>query len=130
MSIEVLQLVGIGLIAAVIAVVLRQQKSELGIYISIATGFVIFMMIMGRLVSVVGILNNLARQANMDSMHLSVVLKVIGIAYITEYGSQICKDAGESAIASKIELGGKLIILSLTVPILAAPLEIILQILP
>jgi stage III sporulation protein AD len=130
MSIEVLQLVGIGLIAAVIAVVLRQQKSELGIYISIATGFVIFMMIMGRLVSVVGILNNLARQANMDSMHLSVVLKVIGIAYITEYGSQICKDAGESAIASKIELGGKLIILSLTVPILAALLEIILQILP
>ncbi|NLO81615.1 MAG: stage III sporulation protein AD [Clostridiales bacterium] len=127
---EVLQLVGIGLIAAVIAVVLRQQKSELGIYISIATGFVIFMMIMGRLVSVVGILNNLARQANMDSMHLSVVLKVIGIAYITEYGSQICKDAGESAIASKIELGGKLIILSLTVPILAALLEIILQILP
>ena len=78
----------------------------------------------------VDILNYIASRANVDSMHLSIVLKVIGIAYITEFGSQVCRDAGESAIASKIELGGKIIILSLTVPILAALIEVILQILP
>ncbi|NLX70513.1 MAG: stage III sporulation protein AD [Clostridiales bacterium] len=127
---EALQIAGLGIVAAVIAVILKQQKLELGMYISITTGIIILMLLIGRLISVVDILNYIASRANVDSMHLSIVLKVIGIAYITEFGSQVCRDAGESAIASKIELGGKIIILSLTVPILAALIEVILQILP
>ena len=129
MNIEALQIVGLGIIAAVAAIVLKQQKPELGIY-KHSRRDRDFMMIIGRLVSTVDILTDIAGRANLDSMHLSVVLKVIGIAYITEFGSQVCKDAGENAIASKIELGGKIIILSLTVPILAALIEMILKILP
>lgn len=130
MNMEALQIAGLGIVAAVIAVILKQQKLELGMYISITTGIIILMLLIGRLISVVDILNYIVSRANVDSMHLSIVLKVIGIAYITEFGSQVCRDAGESAIASKIELGGKIIILSLTVPILAALIEVILQILP
>ena len=95
MNIEALQIVGLGIIAAVAAIVLK-SKSRIGMYISIAAGIVIFMMIIGRLVSTVDILTDIAGRANLDSMHLSVVLKVIGIAYITEFGSQVCKDAGKT----------------------------------
>ena len=101
MNIEALQIVGLGIIAAVAAIVLKQQKPELGMYISIAAGIVIFMMIIGGLVSTVDILTDIAGRANLDSMHLSVVLKVIGIAYITSLDHKYARTQ-ENAIASKL----------------------------
>jgi len=71
----------------------------------------------------------IAQRANLDSIYLTTVLKVIGIAYIAEFGSQICKDSGEGAIASKIELGGKVLMMVLALPILTALLEAVLAIL-
>jgi stage III sporulation protein AD len=65
----------------------------------------------------------------MDSVYITTILKVIGIAYLADFGAQLCKDAGESAIAAKIELGGKILILLLAIPILTALMELILKIL-
>jgi stage III sporulation protein AD len=130
MDMEILQIVGIGIIAATLSIVLKQQKPEIALYISIATGIILLLLVVSKLTAVVNILERMARQANLDAMYLSTILKVIGIAYIAEFGAQICKDAGEGSIASKIELGGKIIILALTVPILAALMEVILQIIP
>jgi stage III sporulation protein AD len=130
MDMEIFRIVGLGMVAAVLAILLKQHKPELSLYISIAAGVLILLMIAGRLTAIVTVLDNMARRAELDQMHLSVVLKAIGIAYITEFGAQVCKDAGEGSIASKIELGGKVIILSLTLPILVGLVEVILQILP
>ncbi|SFP91071.1 stage III sporulation protein AD [Caldicoprobacter faecalis] len=129
MDVEVFQLVGLGIVAAILALVLKQHKPELGLFIAIAAGAIILLMVTGRLVAIVTVLDDMARRANLDQAHLSVVLKAIGIAYITEFGAQVCKDAGENSIASKIELGGKIIILSLTLPILVGLIEVILQVL-
>lgn len=129
MDVEVFQLVGLGIVAAILALVLKQHKPELSLFIAIASGVIILLMVTGRLVAVVTVLDDMARRANLDQAHLSVVLKAIGIAYITEFGAQVCKDAGENSIASKIELGGKIIILSLTLPILVGLIEVILQVL-
>ncbi len=129
MDVEVFQLVGLGIVAAILALVLKQHKPELGLFIAIAAGAIILLMVTGRLVAIVTVLDDMARRANLDQSHLSVVLKAIGIAYITEFGAQVCKDAGENSIASKIELGGKIIILSLTLPILVGLIEVILQVL-
>jgi stage III sporulation protein AD len=88
------------------------------------------LLLIGEIRGIVIFIQRIAVRANVDFMYLSTILKVIGIAYIAEFGSQICKDAGENAIASKIELGGKLIILVLTIPILTALMEVIIDILP
>ncbi|MDN5276966.1 MAG: stage sporulation protein [Clostridiales bacterium] len=129
MDVEVFQLVGLGIVAAILALVLKQHKPELSLFIAVAAGVIILLMVTGRLVAIVTVLDDMARRANLDQSHLSVVLKAIGIAYITEFGAQVCKDAGENSIASKIELGGKIIILSLTLPILVGLIEVILQVL-
>jgi stage III sporulation protein AD len=129
MDVEVFQLVGLGIVAAILALVLKQHKPELSPFIAVAAGVIILLMVTGRLVAIVTVLDDMARRANLDQSHLSVVLKAIGIAYITEFGAQVCKDAGENSIASKIELGGKIIILSLTLPILVGLIEVILQVL-
>ncbi|MFY9520125.1 MAG: stage III sporulation protein AD, partial [Caldicoprobacterales bacterium] len=78
---------------------------------------------------VIETISNLFNKSNMDSVYITTILKVIGIAYLADFGAQLCKDAGESAIAAKIELGGKILILLLAIPILTALMELILKIL-
>lgn len=75
-------------------------------------------------------LQKMAVQAHVQTIYLETILKIIGIAYIAEFGAQISKDAGQGAIASKIELGGKILILAMAIPILTALIETILGLLP
>ena len=125
---EILQIVAIGLIATLLAIILKQQKPELAIYISIAAGLFIFFLVVGKLSGVVDVLNKLLQKSQINTIYLPTLLKIIGIAYITEFGANICRDAGEAAIASKIELGGKVIIMTMALPILAGLMEVILKI--
>lgn len=127
---EVFQIVGLALIAAVLSVLLKNQKPEIALQISIVTGVIIFLMIVFKISAVVTVLENLAKKVNIDTVYLSTILKVIGIAYITSFGAEVCRDAGESAIASKVEFAGKILIMILAVPILMSVLETILRIMP
>lgn len=127
---EILQIVGIGIIATILAVVLRQQKPEYALQISIITGLLIFLFVITKLSYVVQVLSSLAERVDLDFLYFSTILKVIGIAYIAEFGAQISRDAGENAIASKIELGGKILIMVLAIPILTALLDLIIKIIP
>ena len=75
-------------------------------------------------------LNSLVSTASINSSFLVLLLKITGIAFLTEFAVSICKDAGESAIATKIDMGGKVVIISMSIPILAGLLETVTQILP
>jgi stage III sporulation protein AD len=95
----------------------------------LAGGTVILIFVVSSLSVVIETISNLFNKSNMDSVYITTILKVIGIAYLADFGAQLCKDAGESAIAAKIELGGKILILLLAIPILTALMELILKIL-
>lgn len=127
---EILQVVSIGIIASVLAIILKSQRPEYAIHISIVAGIIIFMFILSKLVVVMDMIQQMIQKVNIDYAFLSTIIKIIGIAYITEFGSQVCKDAGEGAIAAKIELGGKVTIMVLAVPIIMALLDVIIGILP
>lgn len=75
-------------------------------------------------------LRRIAVNAQINLVYVETILKIIGIAYIAEFASQITKDAGQGTIASKIELGGKIVILAMAVPILTALIEMILNMIP
>lgn len=122
---DIMKIVGIGLIATILAVTLREQKPEIAIQISIVTGLIIFVFVITKLNSVVEVLKYFASKTNIDLLYFTTIIKVIAIAYITEFGAQVCKDAGESSIASKIEFGGKVLIMIMAIPILAALMDII-----
>jgi stage III sporulation protein AD len=129
-QVEIIQIVGLGIIATVFIVLLKSIKPEIAMLISIITGVVIFAIVAGKLSSIVEVLNGIADRAGVDMAYLSTLLKIIGIAYIVEFGAEICKDAGESAIASKIELAGKVAIIFLAVPIITALLDLIIKVMP
>ncbi|HBI03894.1 MAG TPA: stage III sporulation protein AD, partial [Paenibacillaceae bacterium] len=71
-----------------------------------------------------------AAQANLNMIYLDTILKIIGIAYIAEFGAQVTRDAGQGAIASKIELAGKVLIMVMAIPILSLIVETIVRLLP
>lgn len=127
---EIFQIVAIGLIAAILSVLIKNEKPEIGMYISLVAGIIIFLFIITRLQSVIGILSQLANKINIDSTYLSIILKIVGIAYIAEFGAQICKDAGEGVMASKIEFAGKVLIMVMAVPILVSLTDLIINMVP
>lgn len=127
---QILQIIGIGIVAAVIIIILRVQKPEIALQASIVTGIVIFMLLASKLAAVVEVLESFADKADIKPVYFTTVLKITGIAYIAEFGAEVCKDAGEGSIASKIELGGKVTIVVLAVPIITSLLDLIIKVMP
>ena len=126
---NIIQIVIFGLVTTIIVVTVKQQRPDIALLISLAGGTVILIFVVSSLSVVIETISNLFNKSNMDPVYITTILKVIGIAYLADFGAQLCKDAGESAIAAKIELGGKIIILLLAIPILTALMELILKIL-
>lgn len=110
--------------------ILKQYKPEFVIYVSIVAGILILAIVFTKISSIVELLNNLASKASINSEFLKLLLKITGIAFLTEFAVSICKDTGETAIASKIDIGGKAIIMSLSIPIIGGLLETIIKVLP
>ena len=127
---EIFQIIGLGMVATVIIIILKGQKPEMAVQVSIVTGIVVFMLIVGKLSAVIALLDGFMSKVRIDNGYLITLLKVIGIAYIAEFGAEVCRDAGESAIASKIELTGKVVIVVLAVPIVTSLLDVITGIMP
>ncbi len=127
---EIFQIVAIGLVATILSVLIKNERPELGMYISLSAGIIIFLFIVTRLQSVMEVLNRFSSKINIDSIYLSIIFKIVGIAYIAEFGAQVCRDAGEGVMASKIEFAGKILIMVMAVPILVSLMDLIVSIVP
>ena len=127
---DIVKIIGVGLIALIIIVVIKQYKPEFTMYVSIIAGAIIIFLVLDKVTGIITLLTNLSKKTGINSEYLNILLKITGIAILTEFAVSICKDAGESAIASKIDFGGKVIVISMSIPIISALLEIIIKIIP
>lgn len=127
---EIMQIAGLGLVAAVLAVTIRHNKPELAMLLSVATGLMIFLAVLGKIGAVVDILKELSERADLNAIYLTTLLKIVGISYIADFSAQICRDAGEGAVGAKIEFAAKILVLVLAVPIVAAVLQSLLKLVP
>ncbi len=127
---EVIKIIGIALIALIIIILLKQYRPEFAVYISLLTGVLILVLVMDQLAGVISLLQSLANKTSVNMTFLSLLIKITGIAFLSEFAVSICKDSGEGAIASKIEVGSKIVIISMSIPIISSLLDIILKILP
>jgi len=129
-EVEVVQVVGLGLIATVLVLVLKEYHPEMAFQVSIAAGALLILLVLGYVVEVVQEITEIALDAGMNVMYLQIILRIIAVAYLAEFGAQVCRDAGEGSIASKIELAAKVIILVMAIPIITAVMESIISLLP
>ena len=127
---DITQIIGVGLIALIIIVIIKQYRPEFTIYVSLIAGAIILALIMDKISAIISLLSSLSSKTAVNNQFLVLLIKITGIAFLTEFATSICKDAGETAIASKVDMGGKVIIISMSIPIIASLLETIVQILP
>ena len=127
---ELVKIIGIGLIGIITIIILKQYRPEYTIYISLIAGILILFLIMDKLSGIVNLLTSISEKASINNAYIKILLKITGIAILSEFAISVCKDSGESSIASKIELGSKVIIISMSIPIISNLLDLIIKILP
>lgn len=113
----------VGITAVLLAVQFKGVKSEYGTYLAAAAGCFIFFYGVSKLGSIMDAMKQLQEFIHINRVYLTTLLKMVGITYIAEFASGICKDAGYGAISSQIEIFGKLSILAVSMPILLALME-------
>jgi stage III sporulation protein AD len=130
LEIEIFQIVGLGLIATLLALVIKEQKPTFAFLLIVFTGVSIFLFLVDQIYELIRMVERIANEASIDLIYVETILKIIGIAYIAEFGAQITKDAGQGSIASKIELAGKILILSMAIPIMTVIIQTMIKLLP
>nr|WP_218781054.1 stage III sporulation protein AD [Bacillus sp. EB106-08-02-XG196] len=129
-AIEIIKIVGVALVATFLALIIKEQKPNFAFLLIVFVGCSIFLFLVDKIYEIIHMLEKLAVNANVNLVYVETILKIIGIAYIAEFASQITKDAGQGAVASKIELAGKVLILAMAIPILTVMIETIIKLIP
>lgn len=128
---EIFTFVIFGLIGVVLILVLKQHgRHEIATVLGIAISALIFIPMVGKLNNILTVFKDFASKSNVSLVYLGTLMKIIGIAYIADFGAQICRDAGEGAIASKIEFAAKILVMLLALPIMIAILDLLNKLLP
>ncbi len=122
---EVLKIVALALTGVLLAALMNSVRKEMSIYIILATVIVIFVLILDELAGIFHFLEGIYENVTYGKTFFPVILKVLAVAYITDFTAQLCRDAGEGTIGSKVELAGKIIIFYLAMPVFTAILELI-----
>ncbi len=122
--------IAVSLIAVVLSVFLKNGRMPvLAMLVSLAAGILIFLKLIPSLVKLITEINSLAQSANLNIDYMVLILKVVCIAYLGEFAAQICRDAGENGIAQKVDLGVKLVIMLLALPLLETIIETVTELL-
>lgn len=127
---EIFRLIGVGLITAIAVLIIKQVKPEIAIVVGMAGGIIMILMLVDAFTSIISSFSTILNKSGLTNGIFSVVLKIIGVGYLTEFSANLCVDSGSSSIADKILLGGKIIILVISMPIITNIIEIITGLLP
>lgn len=127
---DLTRIVGLGIVLSVLLTFLRREMAPLGIQLALAFVVVALLFLIEPLRRVVDTFAVLADEANVRGIYVALILKAVGIAYVTAIGAELCRDAGEGAIGAVVELAGKVFILLLAVPVISAILNVLVTLLP
>ena len=125
---DIIKILIVGVVTSIATIVLKQFKPELSILVSLAGGIIILIGIIYYLGNIVNSFMQIVNKTNVNFALFSSVLKIVGVGYITEFGANVCYDTGNSSIADKVLLAGKIIILCLALPIVSSMISTIVGI--
>ena len=124
-SVEILKIIGVAFIVAITALLLKSTKPELSFAVTVTGVIIILLFLVDALQDALHFLSELARLAGIENGLLKILLKIVGIGYLTEFCAGILNDFGSNTIADKVVLGGKITILLLSIPIVEGLFNII-----
>ncbi|MBR3614937.1 MAG: hypothetical protein IKL55_07165 [Clostridia bacterium] len=127
---EIVKIIGIGFLTLIITIMLKEYKKEYAIYSVLIGGAIILFYSMGTIKIIIDFAKDLSANSKYNNVFISLLLKITGIAILAEYAVSICKDSGENSIANKIDFGTKIIVISLSIPIISNTLDVLTNLLP
>lgn len=120
-----IKIAAIGIIAILLAILFKRGKEEYSLFISIAACFVILLWGIGKLQVILDAINQLQGYIKLNKAYIGILVKIIGITYVTEISASLCRDSGYHAVGEQIEIVGKLTILAISMPIMISILDTI-----
>lgn len=120
---DIIKIAILGIAGALLGIMLKGQKREYELFVTLGVSLCIFYFIMSKLQMVVSVINRMQDYVELDTQYIAILVKMIGITYVSEFSSNLCKDAGYQAVAGQIEMFGKLSILVISMPVILVLLE-------
>ena len=127
---EIFKIIGVGLITVVATLLVKQTKPEIAVCVGLAGGIIIISLVIDYCFEILEVFSSIAYSTNLGGGIFKTILKIIGIGYLAEFSASICVDSGNSSIADKILLAGKILILVYSLPIITSIIQILTEILP
>lgn len=124
---DIFRIVGFAVVAALLAVLLRSYRAEYAMLIGLGAGAMILIVVIGAATPVFTQIRSLMDQAHVDSRYVTILLKALGICFLTQLACDCCRDAGETAIASKVEMAGKFAVLLIAMPLFLEVAELAIR---
>lgn len=122
---DVFRIAAIGIISAILSVTIKNWRPELAILIAIAASVVIVPTVVGVFGETIKVFEEIISDCGVSTEYFNLVIKLIGISYVTKFAAETCKDCGENAIGAKVELAGKVAVFALCVPVIGAFLNLV-----
>ncbi len=126
----ILKIIGIGLISCFAIMILKPVRNDFAILIGVVGGVIILYFVASYFSTVFSAFSNIIEKTGLSKGIFSLVLKIVGIGYLTEFSASLCSDCGNSGLADKMLLGGKVVLLVMALPIVSDILEILVELLP
>ncbi|MCD7777688.1 MAG: stage III sporulation protein AD [Clostridiales bacterium] len=127
---DIYKITAVGLIGAVLSITVKKDCPQIAAVITVVTSVLILSFVLSKLETVVSLLSKIDNMLSTESSYVKLILKVIAVAYISSFGGKLCRDFGESSIGDKIELGGKIIILVVSLPVITGLLDMLGELMP
>lgn len=127
---DMIQLVLVSMVAALLYIILKDIQPSFAFLLLLLTSTLIILVVIKQIQIILQLLQAIGERASIDATYIQTILKIIGIAYVTELGANITKDAGLASVASKLELAGKIFIILLAIPIITAVIDVVIQFIP
>lgn len=115
---DILKICGLGFVATILGIHFKAIKGEYAAYISVVAGIVVFTCLISKVDGIVESIKHISSYLTTNSGYISLMIKVVGITYIGDFSSNICKDAGYVALGNQIEIFAKITIMALSLPVI------------
>lgn len=122
---DVFQIAGLGIVASLVLLLLRRERPELALGATLVAGLLLFFMILPRISAAISVFGTLASESGLEPLYFGIILKVLAISYVADFGAAICRDAGEELMATRVEMAGKILILVSALPIVQEVLSVV-----
>ncbi|MBP3434583.1 MAG: hypothetical protein J6K50_04835 [Clostridia bacterium] len=122
---DIMKIIGVAFVTTVASVLLKNTKPELSFAVTVTGVIVILLFLVDSMQSTLTVFSSIAEMTGVENGLLKILLKIVGVGYLTEFGAGILNDFGSNAVADKVVLGGKITIVMLSLPVLESLLQLV-----